>query len=55
MEDLRRGAGSAEVLELPPGATWRQVSHAVLLRGSLQRAAEDHHSGGMPDFGPLPA
>ncbi|GAB4813267.1 hypothetical protein N2152v2_000313 [Parachlorella kessleri] len=41
LEELRRGVPAAEVYELPAGASWRQVSHAVLLRGNLMRAAPD--------------
>ncbi len=41
LEDLRRGVPLAEVFELPAGASWRQVSHAVLLRGARPAAPPD--------------
>lgn len=36
MAEVRRCLHSAELQELPPGAPYRQASHAVLLKGELR-------------------
>lgn len=69
LSDLKRGLPSAVLLELPPGGTWRQDTHAVLLRGQLAaelapelaplspRASRHHHhrSTRSADFAEVPS
>lgn len=70
LADLKRGLPTGALLELPPGAGWRQATHAVLLRGSLAaeaapelpplspRASQHHHRRSHSTeaaFGPAPA